>query len=125
MSARFICQIIDHQAVTVSRGRGKLVSFWEEPRFASMRYNYSHYFVEFLAIVNRCIEGGKSKGTWRAFQYLWNLLSFDLTLNEPLWQAHVRGALAYGQLLGGPKAALSLPGPTIFFSQLVLYVTFY
>lgn len=120
MAARFICQIIGHQAVLVSKRRARLVSFWEEPQFDSMRKNYSRYFADFLATVNRCIEGGKSRGTSKAFHYLWNLLDFDLTLNESLWQAHVKGALAYAQLLGGPRAALSLPGPTIFFRQLVL-----
>ncbi|KAM3441442.1 hypothetical protein MY4824_001566 [Beauveria thailandica] len=122
MAARFVCQIIGHQAVTVSRRRGRLVSFWEEPQFAAMRRNYSRYLVEFLGIVNRCIRGsgGGGGGTYRAFHYLWNLLSFDLTLNESLWQAHVKGALAYAQFVGGPRAALSLPGPTIFFRQLVL-----
>ncbi|OAA37971.1 C6 finger domain protein [Beauveria brongniartii RCEF 3172] len=119
MAARFVCQIIGYQAVTVSRRRGRLVSFWEEPQFAAMRRNYSRYLVEFLGMVNRCIRGGGG-GTSRAFHYLWNLLSFDLTLNESLWQAHVKGALAYAQLVGGPRAALSLPGPTIFFRQLVL-----
>ncbi|KAK8142626.1 hypothetical protein G3M48_008503 [Beauveria asiatica] len=127
MAARFVCQIIGYQAVTVSRRRGRLVSFWEEPQFAAMRRNYSRYLVEFLGIVNRCIRGsggsgggGGGGGTSRAFHYLWNLLSFDLTLNESLWQAHVKGALAYAQFVGGPRAALSLPGPTIFFRQLVL-----
>lgn len=120
MAARFICQIIGHQAVLVSKRRARLVSFWEEPQFDSMRRNYSRYFADFLATVNRCIEGGRSRGTSKAFHYLWNLLDFDLTLNESLWQAHVKGALAYAQLLGGPRAALSLPGPTIFFRQLVL-----
>ncbi|KGQ05283.1 hypothetical protein BBAD15_g9442 [Beauveria bassiana D1-5] len=121
MAARFVCQIIGYQAVTVSRRRGRLVSFWEEPQFAAMRQNYSRYLIEFLGMVNRCIRGnGSGGGTSRAFHYLWNLLSFDLTLNESLWQAHVKGALAYAQLVGGPRAALSLPGPTIFFRQLVL-----
>ncbi|EGX88332.1 C6 finger domain protein [Cordyceps militaris CM01] len=119
MSARFVCQIIGHRALTVSRRRGRLVSFWDDAQFASMRKTYSRYLMEFLAIVNGCLRD-RAGGTWKAFHYLWSLLSFDLTLNESLWAAHVNGALAYAQLLGGPMAALRLPGPTIFFRQMVL-----
>ncbi|XWW95930.1 hypothetical protein V2A60_003899 [Cordyceps javanica] len=121
ISARFICQIIGHQALTLSRRRGSAISFWEERQFASMRRNYSRYFIEFLNIVNSCLRSGISGGgTAKAFHHLWILLSFDLSLKEKLWPVHVSGALAYAQLLGGPKAALSLPGPPIFFRQMVL-----
>lgn len=120
MSARFICHVIGYQVKFVLKKLGKLVPFWEEPQFASMRKNYSRYFTEFLALTNRYIESGKSKGTSKVFEHLWVLYDFDLDLNERLWQAHIKGALAYAQLIGGPRVALSLPGRTLFFRQQVL-----
>lgn len=118
--ARFICQIIAHQISAASRSRGRLLHPGDEPAFSGLWSSYYRYLLAHLRIANQCIRGEKYRGKTRAFHCLYSLLRIDLEMRESSWQAHIKGGLAYAQHLGGPKVALSMAEPSLFFRQIVV-----
>ncbi len=100
----YICACLHVQLAAMSKSRGRLLKFGEDSGLATYWENYARYLAEVVGIVNRCIQADAGKGDLKAFSYMYTLISSSMLLDSTLWIAHVNGAFAFAQHLGGIEA---------------------
>ncbi|ATY65537.1 C6 finger domain [Cordyceps militaris] len=108
MPVFLICSMVTQQLQWASAARGRVLRPGEDPAFAGTWAKYFGYYRKLLGVTNACIENG-GPGKYRALFCIFGLFCMDIKADEPLWQAHLNGAFAYVDKMGGLEALLQFP----------------
>lgn len=101
----FTTSMLSDRICTISKSRGRLLSFGEEATLQGVWANLSSYTLRYLATINEIVrKGPKSKET--AYWHIYMLLIQDRAVRGSVWAAHMKGYLAYIECMGGIKAVL-------------------
>lgn len=112
------------QISKASKARNRLLSPGEDPAFNGVWLKFHHYMAECLLIINQCIRGewkGKNPNTAMLLGIIY-LLFMDLYQKASVWQAHIKGYLAFVEHQGGAEDSLKTIDGRTFLSIILLFV---
>lgn len=111
----FICKAIANRVSCINKSRGRRVHPTSDPAVNGLWVQCRRYMAELLKMVNKAISKNDKDSINPAFANLYTLMYLDLQLSGLLWKAHLQGAFAYAEYVGGLKVIIQSPRSCIFF----------
>ncbi|KAJ3493244.1 hypothetical protein NLG97_g4858 [Lecanicillium saksenae] len=125
----YVSGVVLMQLGFVSKRLGRRLRYGEDQAtLGALWRNHAKYLAEVLAITNRSIREGTPDGAVGAIRSIDHLVGISMALESLLWKAHVDGALAYVESIGGAEAMETWSPKTpmmfiAFFRHIIFYNT--
>ncbi|KAJ6780919.1 hypothetical protein PWT90_03995 [Aphanocladium album] len=101
----FTAQVIGTQLGFMSKTWGRTLRYEEDrATLATLWASHNRYQAMILALANQSIRENTIPAKLKAMRCIFHLTSTDLAVESAMWKAHVDGAFAYVEAIGGPKA---------------------